>query len=49
MISLNDARRAVETLIDFTKEYPVFEEFQDDLFNLLDALNEDNMKETSND
>ena len=45
MITLNDARKAVDTLIDFTRENPIFEEFRGDLFDLLNALNEDNCKE----
>ena len=44
MITIGDAIRCVNALIDYVQDNDDYSEFEDDLYSLLDALNEDKHK-----
>ena len=45
MITTDEAIRCVTQLLDYLAENAGYTEFEDDLYSLLDALNEDKEKE----
>ena len=46
MTTIQDAVKAVKTLLDWCAEHEDYSEFEDDLYSLLDSLNEDQRKQS---